>query len=176
MKKHYINNTLILLIFFLCLTFLPFVFAESEYSKIPESLTVSKILQNQNEWDGKEITFIGEVIGQALYIKDHAWINVMDCEFNAMGCWVPKSETAKILFFGKYGKKGDIIEIKGLFNKTCVEHGGDTDIHCDLIHVLEKGKLLSNDQISIGYILFSILLLFAIGFLYKFPFLRKKRD
>jgi hypothetical protein len=68
----------------------------------------------------------------------HAWVNVND-DINAIGIWVPKSMLTEISHRGTYGEKGDLIEISGVFHRSCAEHGGDLDIHAASIVKLKDG-------------------------------------
>ena len=176
MKKFFVKKFLVLLILSFPIVLFPFTYAETKFSKIPDSITVSQILQNQKEWDGNEISYQGEVIGQAIFEKNHVWINVMDREFNAMGFWIPSSEIKKISNYGKFGVKGDILEMKGVFHKVCPQHGGETDIHSDLITVLEKGSLFPKNRIPISKMILCVLLLAGIVLLYFFTSFKKSKD
>ena len=69
-----------------------------------------------------------------------------------------ESEQAQsIKNFGKYGYKGDIVEINGTFNRACVEHGGDMDIHAISVKIIDAGGSvtipISNNKKTIALIL-----------------------
>lgn len=103
-----------------------------------ENIKSSDLIDNAYEFDGKTIIYSGEVIGDIMKRGDYAWINVSDGD-NAIGIWVPYSETEKIQYAGSYGFKGDTISVTGTFNRACAEHGGDFDIHSENIDILQKG-------------------------------------
>jgi len=68
----------------------------------------------------------------------NGWVNVNDGD-NAIGVWVNVSELDRIKFLGGYKSKGDTLEISGIFNRACQEHGGDLDIHADTMAVIKAG-------------------------------------
>ena len=80
----------------------------------------------------------GEVIGDVMARGDYAWVNVLDGE-NAIGVWINSSLAKNIKYTGSYKSVGDRIEITGIFNRACVAHGGDLDIHAQGMRVLKTG-------------------------------------
>lgn len=128
----------ILIIFALSFILLPMQNIET----LEIDLTVSKLLNNPQKYNGKRIVFIGEVIGEPLGRGDYRWINVSDSEGNAIGVWLKVELLKDIKYYGKYNIKGDTVEIEGIYHSICNEHGGDTDIHSDFLRVLKKGYLI----------------------------------
>lgn len=113
---------------------------------------LNQLVENAGSTDGKTVTVMGEAIGELMERGDYAWININDGT-NAMGIWLKLSEAQKINFFGDYKYKGDIVEITGIFNKACTEHGGDVDIHCSNIKIIENGYSVQLDVHFIKIIL-----------------------
>ena len=91
---------------------------------------------------------------------DSAWINVSDGN-NAIGVWLPYSETKIIKYAGLYDYKGDTVKIGGIFNKACPEHGGDLDIHAKKIEVLKEGYIIQKKINYKNVLIAGILLIFA---------------
>lgn len=103
------------------------------------SLTSSNdLIENASLYDGKVIEFQGEAIGDIMARGNYAWINVND-GLRAIGIWVKKGLTDKIIYTGSYRFTGDTIKITGTFHRACPQHGGDLDIHANEIIVTEKG-------------------------------------
>ena len=98
----------------------------------------SELVERGRAYDGKEIDFTGEVIGDPMPRGDHLWINVTDGE-NALGVWVGRSAFPPNLRFGSYRATGDTIRVQGTYHDSCPEHGGDTDIHAAAITVFATG-------------------------------------
>jgi hypothetical protein len=88
--------------------------------------------------DGKTVTYTGEAVGDVMYRGSHAWVNVSDGK-NAVGVYVTSDEAAEIKITGKYRVKGDTVKVRGVFHRACRQHGGDMDIHAQLLSVTESG-------------------------------------
>jgi hypothetical protein len=108
-------------------------------------------------WNGKSITFHGEAIGEAMVRGDYAWIHLNDDAYmlenveegaklqgynSGMAVWVPASLTRQIDTYGDYQHEGSIVEVQGVFNGACKEHGGDMDIHATSLRMLRAGHVV----------------------------------
>lgn len=121
-----------------------------------ETTEINTLIENAKGMDGQEVTVQGEAIGERLDRGDYSWINMNDGS-NAIGIWVRKSDADQILNFGNYKTKGDTIRITGTFNRACVEHGGEADIHNNQMQIVEKGYKLTK-QISFTKVIAAIIL------------------
>jgi hypothetical protein len=108
-------------------------------------------------WNGKAVTFHGEAIGEVMVRGDYAWIHLNDDAYmvknveegaklggynSGMAIWIPASLTKVIDTYGDYQHEGSIVEIQGVFNGACKEHGGDTDIHATSLDLLRPGHIV----------------------------------
>ncbi len=103
-----------------------------------EIIPLEEILKNSQKYDKKMVEFRGEVVGDILKGKDGFWINVVD---SGVGIGVfAKNLTLfkKINHFGSYKEKGDVVEIKGIFFKTCPKHY-TTDVHLKTLRIYQPG-------------------------------------
>ncbi len=100
-----------------------------------------ELINNAKLYDGKVLTYEGEVIGDIMVRGEYAWINVNDGQ-NAIGIWIEKSKTLDILYTGSYKSKGDWIQITGIFQRACPAHGGDLDLHAQGIRKIRPGRLV----------------------------------
>jgi len=98
----------------------------------------NEMIENGKALDKKEIVVKGEAIGEPMKRGDYTWVNLSDGS-TAMGIWLKNEDAAKIKVFGDYKHKGDTIEIIGIFNRACIEHGGDMDIHSNGVIVVDNG-------------------------------------
>ncbi len=113
------------------------------------------LLQEWEKYDGKEVIFKGEAVGDVLWRGDFAWVAVNDDPYSlralheagelhggnsGIGVWMPASEAERIKRLGRHGSRGDYLEITGVFHADCGEHGGDFDIHALEVRVLEPGR------------------------------------
>ncbi len=103
------------------------------------AVSLEELINNAEEYDGKTLTFKGEVIGDIMIRGESAWLNVHD-ETGAIGVFCPKELVGEIEYQGSYKFRGDVISVKGIFHRFCSEHGGDTDIHAEKITIIEKGE------------------------------------
>lgn len=116
------------------------------------------LVENANAWNGRQITFTGEAIGESMVRGEMAWIHVNDDPYMEKGVgegaplggynsghaiWIPVELARRIVFFGDCQNHGDIIRITGTFNSACREHGGDMDIHAVSLEVVHPGRPLA---------------------------------
>ncbi len=104
-----------------------------------QPISSSELINNAKQYDGKAVVYEGEVIGDIMVRGDYAWININDGQ-NAVGIWTDKNLTKDILYTGSYKSKGDWIETTGIFQRACLEHGGDLDIHAQAIRKVRPGR------------------------------------
>jgi hypothetical protein len=108
--------------------------------KDTDSISSVQLIKDAKAYDGKEIVYEGEAIGDVMRRgKQYAWINVNDGD-NALGIWAPWEFAKGITNLGSYKYKGDLLKITGQFNRACIDHGGDLDVHAQKIEILQKGR------------------------------------
>jgi hypothetical protein len=110
-------------------------------------------------WNGKAVTFHGEAIGEVMVRGDYAWIHLNDDAYmiknveegatlggynSGMAVWVPAALTKAIDTYGDYQHEGAIVEVRGVFNGACREHGGDMDIHATSLALLVPGHVVDD--------------------------------
>lgn len=157
------NIKLILpVIFFVLIFCLPFSFAQGIASR--------ELIKNAKQYDGKIITYLGEVVGDVMVRGEFAWVNISDGD-NALGVWVNAGQAKQIKFTGNYRSRGDSLEVVGTFHRACPEHGGDLDIHAQTLRKLASGRLihwkLNTDKVNLVLILCGVLFLIWILNLFK---------
>jgi hypothetical protein len=132
----------------------------------PNDPTSGELIERQNVtgdvtkglyWNGKTVTFHGEAIGERMVRGDHAWIHLNDDAYmernveegqplgglnSGMAVWLPAGLTDGIDTYGDYMHEGSIVEVTGVFNGACKEHGGDLDIHATELRVLRPGHVV----------------------------------
>ncbi|MDP2904864.1 MAG: DNA-binding protein [Candidatus Omnitrophota bacterium] len=102
-------------------------------------LSSTELINSAKQYDGQEVVYQGEVVGEVMRRPPHAWVNVHD-GLNAIGIWAGLSLIQDITYAGAYQVRGDIIEVIGVFHRACLEHGGDLDIHAANVTLKEGGK------------------------------------
>ena len=157
------------------------------WSQGDEEVNSGELIENMDEFDGREVIFRGEVVGDVMVRGDYAWITVNDDRYSrealhesgelrggnsGLGIWLPAEEAEQVTVVGRYGTVGDYVEIRGVFNADCIEHGGDVDIHASSLEVLEPGRQI---DISPGwelYVAAAIAIVFMLTTMT--PFLRRR--
>jgi len=104
-----------------------------------QSVTSADLIGKAREYDGKSVVYSGEVIGDVMTRGNFVWVNVND-GFNAVGIYIPQALAKDVRTAGSYKKTGDVIEITGKFNRVCLEHGGDLDIHAENVKMVIPGR------------------------------------
>lgn len=143
-------------------------------SNASDVIEINQLIENAAVLDNTEVNIQGELIGEALERGDkYAWININDTT-NAIGVWVKQSDINQIQFYGDYKHKGDIVKITGTFYKACSEHGGDVDIHCSNIEIVEQGYIVTEELSYIKIIISAVLITIALLILVVYFKLVKK--
>lgn len=109
-----------------------------------QDISSSELIKNAKGYDGKTVVYQGEVIGDIMIRGEYAWLNVNDGN-NAIGIWVIKALIKNIRYTGSYNAKGDFVEITGVFNRSCKEHGGDLDIHAQSLTKVSSGDKIAHE-------------------------------
>ncbi|MFH1691858.1 MAG: DNA-binding protein [Candidatus Omnitrophota bacterium] len=95
------------------------------------------------EYDGKEVVYVGELIGAVLKRGSFVWLNLSD-EKNVIGIWASRDLSPSVAVAGSYTHRGDIVKVKGIFHRSCAEHGGALDIHAQELTVIELGTAVTH--------------------------------
>lgn len=98
-----------------------------------------ELIKNAKEYDGKEVVFQGEAIGDIMKRGNFYWVNISDGK-SALGVFFSKTVLSDIMFTGDYNHTGDTVEVKGIFHRSCLEHGGDLDIHASVMTKVKHGS------------------------------------
>ncbi|MFA4888939.1 MAG: DNA-binding protein [Candidatus Omnitrophota bacterium] len=127
-----------------------------------QTISSSELINKAKDYDGKAVTYAGEVIGDIMRRGEYAWVNFNDGE-QAIGIWAKAALLRDISYTGGFKAKGDIVEVSGIFNRACPEHGGDLDIHALAITKVDSGRpweeRLNPDKKQIVFILLGALIL-----------------
>jgi len=119
-----------------CCVFAVIIFAAQAFA---DAVSSTELINNAAKYDSKIVTYAGEVIGDIMVRKESAWINIYDGK-NAIGVWLAKALSANIVYSGSYTSKGDWVEVTGIFQRACYQHGGDLDIHAHSLRKLSSGS------------------------------------
>ncbi len=120
----------------------------------PNEASSAELIESPKEFDGAEVEFAGEVIGEAMKRGDMVWLHINDDAYyvknveegaqlggynSGMAVWISSGMVEDIAYFGDYKHEGDIVAATGVFNAACAQHGGDMDIHATALEIVEVG-------------------------------------
>jgi len=154
--------------------------ATSAYAQTvsPNSPTSGELVEEPKRYDGTEVEFAGEVIGEVMVRGENAWIHINDDAYylknveegaelgglnTGMAIYLPAGLTDGITFYGDYKHEGDVVTVHGTFNAACAEHGGDTDIHAVDLSVDIPGHVVVDKVMPWKIALAAGLALLAVG-------------
>jgi hypothetical protein len=135
-------------------------------------ISSTELINNAKEYDGKSVVYVGEAVGDVMVRGDFAWVNINDGE-NAIGVWISKELAVEIKFTGSYHSKGDRLEITGVFQRNCIQHGGDMDIHAQGVRKISPGWAVGEelDTTKRNYVFILIVVLCLV-----FIFVRRRKS
>ncbi|MDD5584019.1 MAG: DNA-binding protein [Candidatus Omnitrophica bacterium] len=128
----------------LTLIFLLLALCNSVVESRSQTISSIELINNAKEYDGKSVLYSGEVIGDIMVRAGYAWVNVNDGK-NAIGVWASKELIKDITHTGSYSENGDIVEITGVFHRSCRAHGGELDIHAQAITKISSGRIIAHE-------------------------------
>jgi len=135
-----------------------------------QPISSNELIGNAKNYDGKEIAYAGEAVGDVMLRKENAWVNIHDGD-NAIGVWMSGSFAKEINYTGSHKSIGDKLEVAGIFHRACPEHGGDMDIHANDVRKIKDGRMISEKtdpaKKGLALILWGVLVLIWILTLFR---------
>ena len=119
-----------------------FIFGMFHLVTYPQSL--KEILKNPQYFDNRKIVFEGEVIGEPLKEEGGVWINIKQGRVGIGVFLENPEEVTKIKNFGSYKRRGDWVQIEGVFFNNCPVHL-ERDIHAYKLKVIKPGFILREE-------------------------------
>lgn len=97
-------------------------------------------------YDNQTVQVVGEAIGDNISAgadTHHRWITLAAVEKDStatVSVFMTNEAAGRIDTYGRYGTVGTKLQVRGIFHLVCPQHEGLTDIHADIVSVVEKGK------------------------------------
>lgn len=104
-------------------------------------------LQEADSYLNNQIVQVtGEVVGDRInaeFDPGFCWIVLQgnDKARSEVPVFIATDATGGIDTYGAYGKRGTMLQIRGIFYLSCPQHQGLTDLHADTVSVVEKGSI-----------------------------------
>jgi hypothetical protein len=131
-------------------------------------------------YDGLEVTFVGEVVGELLPRRGGVWAKVNDdayalevgpvighrerAGFNeGMSVWIPDGLHAAIEEPGRPGVRGDVVLVQGTVLRADPDDGGGTTLRAEQVSVLEGPVHVEAPLHRAQIVVATVLALLAIG-------------
>ncbi len=123
-------------------------------------MVVADLVARGSDLDGHNIRLRGEAIGDVLRADEETvWVHVLSGG-TAVGVVMDRATAETIPRLGRYRRIGSTLEIEGVFNVACDEHGGDLDVHAVSVEVLDEGSEYADPpsvwQLAISMALFAL--------------------
>lgn len=94
-------------------------------------------------YDDQTVQVTGEAIGEAIKAglrNSHRWVTLAsDDSKSTVSVFMPTEAAKKIGIFGRYGSKGATVQVQGTYHLACADHEGLSDIHAEVVTVVEQG-------------------------------------
>lgn len=95
-------------------------------------------------YDNQTVQVVGEVVGDSIKAGlsgRHRWITLAsDEDYSTIAVYMSNESAAKIDTFGAYGSTGTTLQVRGTFHLVCADHEGVTDLHAEVVTVIEPGE------------------------------------
>lgn len=139
----------------------------------PPVLSTNELVENSYKWDGKTVSFRGEVLQDVMKRADGTWINLSDGNNTAMGVFVPAGVALPPLSWTEtYRTQGDTVLVTGIFHRACPQDQGETDIHAASVRIVAEGHEKSNPVQSgriVWFFVLAALLALVLWLYYRTP-------
>lgn len=133
-RRNFVVLTYLLVTAFFCLAWSETALAWDA----PIEVTLFDLADKSLDLNGKTVHFQAEVIGDIMKRNDGVWVNVLDRTGGA-GVFMSLEMASGLRTAGDYKHKGDVVEVVGVFNRCCSDHGGDPDVHALSVRIVAHG-------------------------------------
>lgn len=107
---------------------------------------ISALNSADTYYDGQTVQVVGEAVGDVINADvggSSKWINLSAEEQGvtySIAVFMSDTAASRIDTLGSYGKVGTTLQVRGTFHLVCPEHDGVTDIHANVVSVVDSGS------------------------------------
>lgn len=107
---------------------------------------ISALNSADTYYDGQTVQVVGEAVGDVINADvggSSKWINLSAKEQGvtySIAVFMSETAASRIDTLGSYGKVGTTLQVRGTFHLVCPEHDGVTDIHANVVSVVDSGS------------------------------------
>lgn len=137
---------------------------------------ISALSNADTYYDGQTVQVVGEAVGDIINAEvdgSYRWVNLSSEEQGvvySIAVHMTDSAAQRIDTLGGYGTVGTTLQVRGTFHLVCPDHDGVTDIHADVVSVVDPGTQHPDEFSWQGFIPGAVAV--AIGFILMFVFYR----
>lgn len=137
---------------------------------------ISALNSADTYYDNQTVQVVGEATGDIINADitgDHKWVNLSAEEQGvtySIAVYMRQGSAARVDTLGGYGKTGTTLQVRGTFHLVCSDHEGVTDIHADVVSVVDSGSEHPDEFSPQAFIPGGVAV--AIGFVLMFVFYR----
>ena len=102
-------------------------------------ISLREVFDKPGSFEGREIAFEGEVVGDFMSEGEGFWVNVRDGNY-FIGVFISAGDRARIKKLGRYRVTGDRVKVSGIFYQHCREHIGENDVHANVLEIVRAGE------------------------------------
>ncbi|MEX2505208.1 MAG: OB-fold nucleic acid binding domain-containing protein [Egicoccus sp.] len=116
-------------------------------------ITSPQVYACPEAYDGLRVTFVGEVVGEVLERDGGAWVQVNDDDYalevgpvgahrelrgfnSGLSVWLPDGLHEQIEGLGRPGRRGDVVLLEGVLDRTDPADGGGITLRADRLEVV----------------------------------------
>lgn len=128
-------------------------------------VSIEELAEADSYMNGQTVQVTGEVVGDRILAEGdpkYCWITLQSTanSDDEIAIYMPVSSSKVIDTYGAYGKHGTTLQVRGVYNLTCTDHQGASEIHSQHVTLVSRGAV-ENSEFSIRQLLPGILLLIA---------------
>lgn len=97
-------------------------------------------------YDNQTVQVVGEAVGDIINVEANGnfkWVNLSAEEQGitySIAVYMSEMAASRIDTLGAYGTVGTTLQVRGTFHLVCPEHDGVTDIHANVVSVVDPGE------------------------------------
>ncbi|MFU8841013.1 MAG: hypothetical protein ACNA8R_09860 [Nitriliruptoraceae bacterium] len=143
-------------------------------------VTSELVVSCPSRFDGRRVTYVGEVVGDLLRREGGAWVLVNDDDYalevgplpghrdrrgtnSGMTVWLPDPLPEQLTGLGRPGVWGDVVELTGTIRRTDPDDGGGLTLRADQLTVRQPARPVDDPLRTPQLVLAVLAALAAIG-------------
>lgn len=107
-------------------------------------------------FDDQTVQVTGEAVGDSLRAgldSRHRWIMLAsDGGAATISVYMTNESAAKIDTLGSYDTVGTTLQVQGTFHLVCTEHEGISDLHADIVTVVDPGRHIEDEFDPLAFV------------------------